>query len=54
MKLKRCPICGGKAILKEFDKASYIGCTNCYVSITRNNSEDAIKDWNTRDKEEET
>lgn len=54
MELKKCPFCGGEAILEELEEMSFIECKNCYVSMPGTDSEEAIESWNTRYKEDET
>lgn len=54
MELKKCPFCGGKAVLRELDGISFIECTNCYATMPGADSEEATEDWNTRYKEDET
>lgn len=53
IKLKVCPFCGGKPILREWnypEGPTYtIECSNCYVDVGEyQNKESLIKLWNTR------
>ena len=44
-KLKPCPFCGGKAVLK----VNYVKCTQCYARTGQYDiQEEAKKSWNTR------
>ena len=57
MKLKRCPICNGKAVMHERKPAGdekpfyYVECSDCclgYYSIAYDTIEGAAKEWNDR------
>lgn len=57
--LHRCPLCGSNNIVLDVhnyrtDKVLYmIHCKGCGLAITRETSEQAIKDWNRKCKEYE-
>ena len=57
--LHRCPLCGSNNIALDVhnyrtDKVLYmIHCKGCGLAITRETSEQAIKDWNRKCKEYE-
>lgn len=52
-KLKRCPLCGGKAKLIDDDyNRDCAYCENCDASVPGHSVEEAIEKWNARFDEE--
>lgn len=52
VKLKKCPFCGGEAIMRYHSEDFWVACLECKASSRMSNYEtDCIKYWNTRSKE---
>lgn len=60
-RIKRCPFCGGEAIinvipphkhflcnLPDYHGGAFIECTNCTCAISADTEEQAIEAWNRR------
>ena len=48
VKLKPCPLCGSKAVLKNNRWVWYVKCTGCGIEAVRNTGKGACDMWNKR------